>query len=155
MRRPCCLPERLLLRHLSKRLRPNSGLRRQNCQIGKIPCFLSWQSDFFDYFLLCQWTNLKWKVEILLNLVWVVYVFENEITFLLSRRFSILLLQLIPKDLDHTSYLSFFLHEQNFWRIKFTPKKCVNYDKIHRKLQIFCVITAKYTVNCQFFALNL
>ena len=22
----------------------------------------------------------------------------------------------------HTSYLSFFLHEQNFWRIKFTPK---------------------------------
>ena len=22
----------------------------------------------------------------------------------------------------HTSYLSFFLHMQNFWRIKFTPK---------------------------------
>ena len=22
----------------------------------------------------------------------------------------------------HTSYLSFFLHRQNFWRIKFTPK---------------------------------
>ena len=39
----------LLLRHLSKRLRPNSGLRRQNCKIGKILCFLSWQSDFFDY----------------------------------------------------------------------------------------------------------
>ena len=35
---------------------------------------------------------------------------------------------------NHTSYLSFFLHEQNFWRIKFTPKKRVNYDKIHRKL---------------------
>ena len=51
-------------------------------------------------------------------------------------------------------YLSFFLHELNFWRIKFTPK-CVNYDKIHRKLPIFCVITAKYTVNWQFFALNL
>ena len=49
----------------------------------------------------------------------------------------------------------FFLHGQNFWRIKFTPKKRVNYDKIHRKLPIFCVITAKYTVNCQFFALNL
>ena len=31
----------------------------------------------------------------------------------------------------------------------------VNYDKIHSKLPIFCVITAKYTVNCQFFALNL
>ena len=49
----------------------------------------------------------------------------------------------------------FFLHRQNFGRIKFTPKKRVNYDKIHSKLPIFCVITAKYTVNCQFFALNL
>ena len=28
------------------------------------------------------------------------------------------------------------------------------YVKIHSKLPIFCVITAKYTVNCQFFALN-
>ena len=55
----------------------------------------------------------------------------------------------------HTSYLSFFLHEQNFWRKKFTPKKRVNYGKIHSKLPIFCVITAKYTVNCQIFALNL
>ena len=42
----------------------------------------------------------------------------------------------------HTWYLSFFLHEQNFWRIKFTPKKRVNYDKV-----------TKYTVNCQFFVL--
>ena len=48
-----------------------------------------------------------------------------------------------------------FLHEQNFWRIKFTPKKRVNYDKIHSKMPIFCVITAKYTVNCKLFALNL
>ena len=54
-------------------------------------------------------------------------------------------------------YLLFviFLHRQNYWRIKITPKKRVNYDKIHSKLPIFCVITAKYTVNCQFFALNL
>ena len=54
-------------------------------------------------------------------------------------------------------YLIFviFLHKQNFWRIKFIPKKTVNYGKIHSKLPIFCVITAKYTVNCQFFALNL
>ena len=29
------------------------------------------------------------------------------------------------------------------------------YGKIHSKLPIFCVITAKYTVDCQFFALNL
>ena len=56
---------------------------------------------------------------------------------------------------SHTFYLSFFLHRQNFWRIKFTPKNRVNYDKIHSKLPIFCVITAKYTVDCQFFALNL
>ena len=55
------------------------------------------------------------------------------------------------------AYLIFvnFLHEQNLWRIKFTPKKCVNYDKILSKLPILCVITAKYTVNCQIFALNL
>ena len=57
--------------------------------------------------------------------------------------------------INHTSYLSFFLHEQKFWRIKFTPKESVNYDKMHRKLPIFCAITAKYTVNCQFFALDL
>ena len=47
----------------------------------------------------------------------------------------------------HTWYLSIFLHGQHFWRIKFTPKKRVNYDKIHSKLPFFCVITAKYTVN--------
>ena len=41
-------------------------------------------------------------------------------------------------DQGHTFYLSFFLHRQNFWRIKFTPKKRVNYDKIHSKLPIFC-----------------
>ena len=29
------------------------------------------------------------------------------------------------------------------------------YGKIHSKLPIFCVITAKYTVNYQIFALNL
>jgi len=39
--------------------------------------------------------------------------------------------------------------------MKFYTQKCVNYDKIHSKLSIFCVITAKYTVNCQIFALNL
>ena len=53
-----------------------------------------------------------------------------------------------------TWYLSFFLHRQIFWRIKFTPKKRVNYDKIHSKLPNLGVITTKYTVNCQFFTLN-
>ena len=37
----------------------------------------------------------------------------------------------------HTWYLSFFLHWQNFWRIKYTPKKRVNYEKIQKKLPIF------------------
>ena len=62
---------------------------------------------------------------------------------------------IIGQRSSHTWYLSFFLHGQNFWRIKFTPNKPIYYDKIHSKLPIFCVITAKYTVNCQFFALNL
>ena len=43
------------------------------------------------------------------------------------------------------TYLIFviFLHRQNSRRIKFTPKKRVNYDKIHRKLPIFCVKSVK------------
>ena len=48
-----------------------------------------------------------------------------------------------PKTLTYKrSYLIFviFLHGQNFGRIKFTPKKRVNYDKIHRKLQIFALL---------------
>ena len=40
----------------------------------------------------------------------------------------------------HTWYLSFFLHEPNFWRIKFTPKKRVNYGKIHSNCQFFALI---------------
>ena len=52
---------------------------------------------------------------------------------------------LIVDEVDAGAYLIFviFLHEQNFWRIKFTPKKRVNYGKIHSNLPIFCVITAK------------
>ena len=64
----------------------------------------------------------------------------------------------LPHSLPPSApYLIFviFLHQQIFWRIKFTPKKRVNYGKIHSNLPIFCVITAKYTVNCQIFALNL
>ena len=43
----------------------------------------------------------------------------------------------------HTWYLSFFLHEQNFWKIKFTPKFTVYIANVHSKLPI-------YTVKCQF-----
>ena len=49
---------------------------------------------------------------------------------------------------EHTSYLSFFLHMQNFWRRKFKPKFTQKIANLHSKLPI-------YTVNCQFFALNL
>ena len=52
-------------------------------------------------------------------------------------------------DICHFFYTSKIFGEQNLHR-----KKRVNCAKIHRKLPIFCVITAKYTVNCQFFALN-
>ena len=54
-------------------------------------------------------------------------------------------------------YLIFviFFTRAKFLEKKLTPKKRVNYDKIHSKLPIFCVITAKYTVNFQIFTLNL
>ena len=42
----------------------------------------------------------------------------------------------------HTSYLSFFLHMQNFWRIRFTPKYIVNYC-------VLPCITVYYTINTQ------
>ena len=45
----------------------------------------------------------------------------------------------------HAWYLSFFLHRQNFWRIKFTPKKLVNYDKIHSKLPFFFALLRQNT----------
>ena len=48
-----------------------------------------------------------------------------------------------------------FFTRAKFLENKIYTKKRVNYDKIHSKLPNFCVITAKYTVNCQFFALNL
>ena len=50
-------------------------------------------------------------------------------------------------------YLIFviFLHKQNFWRIKFTPKKRIYYDKIHSKLPIFCVKSVKIYTGQKFF----
>ena len=32
--------------------------------------------------------------------------------------------KVFPNTFNHTSYLSFFLHRQNCWRKKFTPKIC-------------------------------
>ena len=63
----------------------------------------------------------------------------------------------IPNGLRPPPYLIFviFFTRAKFLENKIYTKKMRNYDKIHGKLPIFCVITAKYTVNCQFFALNL
>ena len=52
---------------------------------------------------------------------WIFWAFQ---TFLLIRPKSYKGAGKILID-DHTSYLSFFLHEQNFWRKKFTLKKRV------------------------------
>ena len=55
----------------------------------------------------------------------------------------------------HIPFICHFFTQTKFLENKIYTEKRVNYDKIHSKLPIFCVITAKYTVNCQFFALNL
>ena len=54
---------------------------------------------------------------------------------------------LAPREATSWSYLIFviFLHGQNFWRIKFTPKKRVNDDKMHRKLPIFFALLQQNT----------
>merc|ERR1711949_97948 len=44
---------------------------------------------------------------------------------------------------EHTSYLSFFLHRQNFWKLKFTPKFTQYFANLHSKLPIFCVKSVK------------
>ena len=41
------------------------------------------------------------------------------------------------KHSHHTLYLSFFLHEQNFWRIKFTPKKTRKFRQNTQKIANF------------------
>ena len=50
----------------------------------------------------------------------------------------------------HTSYLSFFLHRQNFWRINFTPKNA-NFCQFFAN---FCQFTLKFAPKnanfCQF-----
>ena len=115
--------------------------------------------------------NQNWKIYFLMNYCsWSQLLFDRSMgLWLASKQESWMHLAATRmRQPDKTSpfrrlaycimpYLIFviFLHEQNFWRIKLTPKKRVIYDKIHRKLPIFCIITAKYTVNCQFFALNL
>jgi len=52
-----------------------------------------------------------------------------------------------------STYLIFVIF---FTRAKFLENKIyTEKTRKKRQLPIFCVITAKYTVNCQFFALNL
>ena len=76
-------------------------------------------------------------------------IIQSRQVFLQSR-ICMLRIQKICLTRIHTSYLSFFLHEQNFWRVKFTPKYTVNYcvllcitQQIHSKLPIFRVKSVK------------
>ena len=66
------------------------------------------------------------------------YTFLDKLPIAQFGRGALLARRLIYHSTAHTSYLSFFLHRQNFWRIKFTPKNAQ--------------ITTNYTVNCQFYA---
>ena len=66
-------------------------------------CILTWPNIYFD---------LSKGVEIYLDLY----------LDLLSICLDLSLSLRVEIYFDHTWYLSFFLHEQNFWRIKFTPK---------------------------------
>ena len=50
-------------------------------------------------------------------------------------------------------HICHFFTRTKFLENKIYTEKNVNYDNIHRKLPIVCVITAKYTENCQLFAL--
>ena len=54
-----------------------------------------------------------------------------------------------------TLYLSFFFTQAKFLENKIYTEKMRKLRQNTQKIAIFCVITAKYTVNCQFFALNL
>ena len=51
----------------------------------------------------------------------------------------------------HTSYLSFFLHRQNFWRIKFPQKFTQLIANLHSKLPIFRVKSVKIYTKQFFF----
>ena len=51
---------------------------------------------------------------------------------------------------DISTYLIFviFLHRQNFWRLKFTPKNAQKARKIHSKLPIFRKLHSKLPLFC-------
>ena len=83
----------------------------------KLPAYCMSFSFSAEFLILCNWQKYKSKC------------LKRDKKF--SLRMSLY---------SHTSYLSFLLHKQNFWRIKFTPKKRVNYDKIHSKLQFFALL---------------
>ena len=72
---------------------------------------------------------------------------QNQIHMFMSFTSSIIL----------RSYLIFvnFLKQAKFLENRIYTEKTRKLRKIHSKLPIFCVITAKYTVHCQFFGLNL
>ena len=75
LRRPCCLPaSRFFCVIFPKGFDQTPA---SDDKIAKLEKYFAFSLDkvtslITRYFLLCQWTNLKWKVEIHLNLVWVV-----------------------------------------------------------------------------------
>ena len=115
-------------------------------QIGELPLhcmiFMPWESTvFFNHNIekecgtswnmreggKCQYKInwlISWK-KVPLLLLWISVNWFSAKTFIFSQ-------MVWTEDkkaemqwcaqLDHTLYLSFFLHGQNFWRIKFTPK---------------------------------
>ena len=75
LRRPCCLPaSRFFCVIFPKGFDQTPA---SDDKIAKLEKYFAFSLDkvtslITRYFLLCQWTNLKWKVEIHLSLVWVV-----------------------------------------------------------------------------------
>ena len=119
-----------LVRHLDLKIKystfrvrfdKNAAQRKINFCVKTWSGVLTWNVRFFrggktipilfQYFLLANRFNILY-VECLLL---VIMMIKNKT----------IKMEVSPKTLGwfkHTSYLSFFLHRQKFWRIKFTPK---------------------------------
>ena len=58
-------------------------------------------------------------------------------------------------ECDAIPYICLFFTRAKFLENKIYTEKTRKLRQNTQKIADFCVITAKYTVNCQFFALNL
>ena len=124
------------------------GTLGQHCQYSGSKCSCDrWAiSPTHHSFLMC----FPW--EILRNIE--IFAYNLSVTGWVL----VLVLLILPfniwqlSDYYHTWYLSFFLHRQNFWRIKFTPKYA-NFSRLICKKN--ATFLRKICRKCQFFALNL